>query len=634
MAEGMNRSMSYSEPRRATSSPPPADLSAMACGRLERGGDAAQCVLVCLPDMSAALDVVPPYNPLYGLLTCHHVLPTVPDGTWKLILGPTARDKYQLNRSKILKLLSCCGPNGFWQSEVHVPLRGNQAAGLCPARGDWTLAILQPAFVDEIKRGPHEFFFPLITPFTPEVLKTAVQTKRCRLLERKPDGTILQHFIDINPAISQPKDGRQQLENEVCSYREMSVLRYPMTFLSTVKAGCSGAPIFCQVSSSMAADSLESLQLLGIHSSSPDLSAPQQSGDVEQCGVAAPYILDSAIEDGAFCSLPASLAFVLEAVRQNKCLPLSMEKLIKHLSKRQMSHVQRHNQSNHEGRKKQIASNFELVEFILGAFPENMRTMRYQTLKQEETSLLYMELLCAIFSCFEGYEASELGVAAIGKDGAVLPVVGHVEGVCRSLYTLMKSLKDSNTSEDGDVIRMGFRLWWSLFHFNIIGGKMRRGMLLYRDISGMIAKRFVDWLGWPVDTVLNDSASYSVVNEIRMRKLFENDASVQRMFGNISVAYQSKMRRDNANAIVRQLDEQKAELEEKRVKEVNLLRAELQKGAVELENVRMESERHAVARTELEEQLKKAADTIALCQNEKAQADNNWNRGFLVSGYI
>ena len=250
--------MSYSEPRRATSSPPPADLSAMACGRLERGGDAAQCVLVCLPDMSAALDVVPPYNPLYGLLTCHHVLPTVPDGTWKLILGPTARDKYQLNRSKILKLLSCCGPNGFWQSEVHVPLRGNQAAGLCPARGDWTLAILQPAFVDEIKRGPHEFFFPLITPFTPEVLKTAVQTKRCRLLERKPDGTILQHFIDINPAISQPKDGRQQLENEVCSYREMSVLRYPMTFLSTVKAGCSGAPIFCQVSSSMAADSLSS----------------------------------------------------------------------------------------------------------------------------------------------------------------------------------------------------------------------------------------------------------------------------------------------------------------------------------------------------------------------------------------
>ena len=46
----------------------------------------------------------------------------------------------------------------------------------------------------------------------------------------------------------------------------------------------------------------------------------------------------------------------------------------------------------------------------------------------------------------------------------------------------------------------------------------------------------------PVDTVLNDSTSYSVVNEIRMRKLFENDASVQRMFGNISVAYQSKMR--------------------------------------------------------------------------------------------
>lgn len=90
---------------------------------------------------------------------------------------------------------------------------------------------------------------------------------------------------------------------------------------------------------------------------------------------------------------------MLEAVRQNKCLPLSMEKLIKHLSKRHMSCVQRHNQSNHEGRKKQIASNFELVEFILGAFPENMRTMRYQTLKQEETSLLYMELLCAIFSC-------------------------------------------------------------------------------------------------------------------------------------------------------------------------------------------------------------------------------------------
>ena len=68
--------------------------------------------------------------------------------------------------------------------------------------------------------------------------------------------------------------------------------------------------------------------------------------------------------------------------------------------------------------------------------------------------------------------------------------MGHVEGVCRSLYTLMKSLKDSNTSEDGDVIRMGFRLWWSLFHFNIIGGKMRRGMLLYRDISDMIAKRY------------------------------------------------------------------------------------------------------------------------------------------------
>lgn len=45
-----------------------------------------------------------------------------------------------------------------------------------------------------------------------------------------------------------------------------------------------------------------------------------------------------------------------------------------------------------------------------------------------------------------------------------------------------------------------------------------------------------------MDTVLNDSASYSVVNEIRMRKMFENDASVQRMFGNISVAYQSKMR--------------------------------------------------------------------------------------------
>lgn len=73
--------------------------------------------------------------------------------------------------------------------------------------------------------------------------------------------------------------------------------------------------------------------------------------------------------------------------------------------------------------------------------------------------------------------------------------------------------------------------------------KVNASILLLRAswYCGVQQQNWCSLLG-PVDTVLNDSTSYSVVNEIRMRKLFENDASVQRMFGNISVAYQSKMR--------------------------------------------------------------------------------------------
>ena len=56
-------------------------------------------------------------------------------------------------------------------------------------------------------------------------------------------------------------------------------------------------------------------------------------------------------------------------------------------------------------------------------------------------------------------------------DRVNLPVVGHVEGVCRSLYSLMKSLKEAKNSEDTEIIRTGFNLWWNLFHFNIVGGK-------------------------------------------------------------------------------------------------------------------------------------------------------------------
>lgn len=296
MADGVHRSVSYSEPRRVTSATPSANLDAMACGRLERGSEVAQCVIVHLEGMSQALGVVPPYDHLHGLLTCHHVLPSVSDDKWKLVMGPTQREKHQLNPGKVIKCFSCCGPNGFWQPQSHIPLEGNRAAGLCPARGDWTLVILQPTFVAEIQRG-REYFFPLVTPFSQEVLQTAFQLKNCRLFERNSNGTIVQHFVDINPDISHPKEGRPQLENEVCSYREMSILRYPMTYLSTIKAGCSGAPIFCLSSST--AGSLESLHLLGIHSSSPDLSVPGQSGSAEQYGVAVPYILDSAIKGKA-----------------------------------------------------------------------------------------------------------------------------------------------------------------------------------------------------------------------------------------------------------------------------------------------------------------------------------------------
>ena len=64
----------------------------------------------------------------------------------------------------------------------------------------------------------------------------------------------------------------------------------------------------------------------------------------------------------------------------------------------QRTHVT--NQSSQVERKKQIASSFELAEFILGVFPENIRMLKYQTLKQDkETSLLYMNVLSAAFSC-------------------------------------------------------------------------------------------------------------------------------------------------------------------------------------------------------------------------------------------
>lgn len=57
---------------------------------------------------------------------------------------------------------------------------------------------------------------------------------------------------------------------------------------------------------------------------------------------------------------------------------------------------------------------------------------------------------------------------------------------------------------------------------------------------------------------------------------------------------------------------------------MTLLRAELPKGAVELEKVKMKSEE---ARVELEDQFKKATNTIALLQIEKAKADDNWAKG-------
>ena len=286
----MNRSMSYSEPSRAH----PAqcsDLSSVACARLERGSDVAQCVIVRLQNMSPALGISPPYDTLHALLTCHHVLPSVSDSSWRLVLG--MREKHQLGPGKVIACFSCCGPNGYWQPHPHTPQQGNQAAGLCPLRADWTLVVLQPAFVAEIQRR-HAYFFPVLVPFGQEMLQNAFHTKSCRLLERKPDGTVAQHFVDINPDVSQPKEGRTQLDNEVCSYKEMSILRYPMTYLSTIRAGCSGAPIFCLASST--SSSLDSLHLLGIHTSSPDLSMQPSGADAEQYGVAVSYIVDSAIK--------------------------------------------------------------------------------------------------------------------------------------------------------------------------------------------------------------------------------------------------------------------------------------------------------------------------------------------------
>ena len=290
MADGMHQSVSYSEPRRVTSAPPSANLDTMACGRLESDSKVAQCVIVHLEGMSQALGVVPPYDHLHGLLTCHHVLPFVSDDKWKLVMGPTQREKHQLNPGKVIKCFSCCGPNGFWQPQSHIPLEGKNAAGLCPARDDWTLVILQPTFVAEIQRG-REYFFPLVTPFSQEMLQTAFQLKSCCLFERNSNGTIMQHFVDINPDISHPKEGRQ-LESEVCSYREMSILRY-QTYLSIMII--SGSPIFCLSSST--AGYLESLLLLGIHCTSRIV--PGQNGSVEHYGVAVPYVLDSAIKGKA-----------------------------------------------------------------------------------------------------------------------------------------------------------------------------------------------------------------------------------------------------------------------------------------------------------------------------------------------
>ena len=216
----------------------------VACCHIETSRGCGQGVLVHLGEICNSLQIRE--DPPLALITNHHIVPTMEEARG-LVLRFSQDVKHAIEignkpQNKIASCMSCCGPHGVFQGEVHAALSmsGTNVTPTCPM-GDFTVLVLKQGFGSEIlRKTPHLYLPRMVDLDLPSLEQALLQNKCFYVVQMDESGHATRDEIKVQRIAAAREE--KSLESDVVTYKENCRIRYPVG--GFIGRGSSGAAIF------------------------------------------------------------------------------------------------------------------------------------------------------------------------------------------------------------------------------------------------------------------------------------------------------------------------------------------------------------------------------------------------------